>query len=776
MRKHRVDERAALATATLAGAVAAASGASPTGSTPVDSVLIVLSVGLVTWASATAPWWAVAAIAGVSAAVAGSIPWLIVGLAAFAGGLWIGVERRDLPIARAAVTGTALNVLIRSDLDRMLGLSAIVGIGCAVAVFALGLRRRSRRTRQRVLLGLGGAVVAAVIATAGLAAAAGLGAGDLRDGSTAARAGIDLLNDGDYRQAATQFEQAATSFDGASDALTQPWAQPAQLVPVVAQNRTAAAELAATAATASRALSEALALIDPDQLRLVNGRIDVAAIELIEQPFLDVQAAIDDLVATLNEVASPWLVAPLQDRLIDLDREIADAQPKVDNAVTAVQLAPAMLGADGERRYFIAFTTPAETRGLGGFMGNWAVLTANDGRLAIADFGRTLDLNRGGTTSGTGRTLDGPPEWLDQWGDYGFTSGRNGGTEAEPWSNVTISPQFPSTGDVIAQLLAQSGGGEVDGVFAMDPYVLRALLGLTGPVTVAGSPGASTNGSTTQLDEGNVIDFLLVDQYEIDDSEDRVDLLAAVSQATVQRVLGGALPSPAVLAKDLSPLAAQGRLVGWARDDDEQALFDAIHLSGALPDLAGGDGVAVVLNNAGANKLDVYLARELAYDATVDTHTGEVAATATVTLTNTAPSSGLPDGVIGNYTGDDPGTNRTLISLYSALPIESATVSTGDAGSSAGAGDPEPFEMARGTEAGWLVGSAFLVIPPGETVTVTYELAGTLPLPDGYTLAVRPQPIVADEIQRLRVVATDGTELVDESGAATEARVERSHE
>ncbi len=86
-------------------------------------------------------------------------------------------------------------------------------------------------------------------------------------------------------------------------------------------------------------------------------------------------------------MASPWLIAPLQDRLADLDDDIDDAKPKLDNVVTAVQVAPAMLGADGERRYFIAFTTPAETRGLGGFMGNWAELTANDGRLAIADFG-----------------------------------------------------------------------------------------------------------------------------------------------------------------------------------------------------------------------------------------------------------------------------------------------------------------------------------------------------------------------------------------------------
>ena len=97
-----------------------------------------------------------------------------------------------------------------------------------------------------------------------------------------------------------------------------------------------------------------------------------------------------------------------------------------------------------------------------------------------------------------------------------------------------------------------------------------------------------------------------------------------------------------------------------------------------MPSVEGRDGLAVVFNNAGANKLDVYLEREVDYDATVDTTTGATTATATVTLTNRGPSSGLPDGVIGNYTGDAPGSNRILVSLYSVLPVTSASVRTPD--------------------------------------------------------------------------------------------------
>ncbi|MGA7757511.1 MAG: DUF4012 domain-containing protein, partial [Ilumatobacteraceae bacterium] len=420
-----------------------------------------------------------------------------------------------------------------------------------------------------------------------------------------------------------------------------------------------------------------------------------------------------------------------------------DNEERVDNAVKAVRLAPQLLGADGPRRYFVAFTTPAEARGMGGFMGNWAVLTATDGRIRLSDFGRTRELNLGGRDQ---RFVTGPEDWLEQWGRYGFTNGPDGSTSDTPWSNISISPVFPSTAQVIEELLPQSGGPEIDGVFAFDPQVLEALLSMTGPVTV--------EGSERRLDESNVLQFLLVDQYEIDDRRSRVDLLEDVSRATLQRVLGGALPNPTVVARELGPMVAQGRLAGWAGDADEQALFESVGLASSLPALDGGDGIAAVFNNAGPNKIDVYLERDLTYTAVVDERTGTVSATMQLTLTNTADPDGLPEGVVGNYTGDPLGTNRTLLSLYSALPLVEATV------------DGKPLVMRAGEEVGWLVNSAFLGIPPGGSITVTAVYEGELDLPIGYTLALRPQPMVVPERRTIDVSSADGSTLISESGVA----------
>ena len=98
------------------------------------------------------------------------------------------------------------------------------------------------------------------------------------------------------------------------------------------------------------------------------------------------------------------------------------------------------------------------------------------------------------------------------------------------------------------------------------------------------------------------------------------------------------------------------------------------------------------------------------------------------------------------------------------MSVTSASLQTAD-------GEVSGFQVEVGAEAGWMTGSAFIVVPPGESVTLVFELAGTVPLDDGYSLAVRPQPMVIDEQLSVSVVDTDGQPLVVHHGPSTRARV-----
>ena len=366
---------------------------------------------------------------------------------------------------------------------------------------------------------------------------------------------------------------------------------------------------------ASEQLAAAFRVVDPEQLRLVGGRFDLDAVRLIEQPFVAVQSVVADLGPRVDRADSPWLVSSVGSRLDDLDAELADVAPDVDDAVDAIRLAPgSLLGADGQRRYFVAFTTPAEARGLGGFMGNWAVLTAVDGRIRLSEFGRTRDLNLGGVSP---RYVTGPADFLEQWGRYGFTNGPGGSASPTPWSTVTVSPVLSSTAQVIDELLPQSGVAPVDGAFVIEPEVLEALVGLTGPISV--------DGSDIRLDE---IERPCSSSWSTSTRSTTTPTGWTSSRACRER-RSRRCSAGDCRRRRWSPRSSRR---WWPRDDcsalatdpDEQDLFESIGLANALPSLDGGDGIAAVFNNAGPNKIDVYLERELSYTAVVDERSGIV--------------------------------------------------------------------------------------------------------------------------------------------------------
>ena len=168
-------------------------------------------------------------------------------------------------------------------------------------------------------------------------------------------------------------------------------------------------------------------------------------------------------------------------------------------------------------------------------------------------------------------------------------------------------------------------------------------------------------------------------------------------------------------------------------------------MCGALP-AYDSDGLAIMFNNAAANKIDDLLDASAVYDVQPDLAAGTAEATLTITLTNTAPSTGLPPVIIGNSVGLPPGTNSTYLSVYSALPFVEATL------------DGEPYPFSVGADKGYLVATSFIDIPPGETVVVQLLLEGGLDLSDGYSLVVRTPPTV----RPFRTQIIEGETTLDE--------------
>ena len=706
----------------LAGLSATFAGLHPTGSTVVDVVLVAVSAGAVTWSAATAPWWTVMAASGIAAAFADGAVWVSIGLAGALIGFFIGLKERSMPWARAVAVLVAVHVFARSREVGFFGLSAIIALVVLSSVFVLGVRRRSRSVRKRVWLSCGGVLVGVVLAMAGLAIAGLAARAPLQEGNRQAHAGLTALNAGDIPKAATAFRAAADAFTKADGDLSAPWAQPGRLMPMVAQNRDALAGLAAHGADALGVAATALAGIDTSTLRVVNGRIDIDAVRALVQPFTNLRAAILDLGSTIANVRSPWLIAPLKDRLASLNADVVKNAVRAENAVRAANAAPGLLGGSGVRHYFVAFTTPAEARGLGGFMGNWAELTIDKGHITMSNFGRAGDLSSGGPNP-DGRTIIGPQEFIDHWGRFGFVDPVDGTTGLVPWSNITMAPDFPMVAQVIAELYPQSGGRQIDGVFYLDPEAMAKLVSITGPLTV--------DGVAAPITAANFVKFIVKDQYLIATKDQRVELLDVIAHTVVEKLFATSLPPPADLARLFGPLARQDRLMAWSATPAEEDLFQRVGMAGAFPQLNGADGVAVTVDNASGNKIDAYLHVDVKYDA-VRGSGGDTTGTVTVKLTNSAPASGLPAYVTGNLVNLPEGTNHTFLTVYTALAVTDATL------------DGQPVGLESSETFGWNSAATFLDIAPGQSRTLTLQTEGTLPAVP-YRFVTRMQTLAVNE-------------------------------
>jgi hypothetical protein len=425
------------------------------------------------------------------------------------------------------------------------------------------------------------------------------------------------------------------------------------------------------------------------------------------------------LADVVADAENQWLVDPLQRRLRDTAADVETRREQGETALAAVRRAPAILGADEPKVYFVAFVTPAEVRGSLGFMGNWAELTVDAGEITMSDFGRHTDLREGGDPS-TWRidpTTDDMEEFLDRYGRIGFANRPGGVASPQIWQIVTASPHFPSTGEVIAQLYPQSGGRPIDGVFALDAKAMAAMLEFTGPISAAELPDdVDIAGLPAELHADNAEQFLLFDQYLRfeDDNPDRIDALEVLSTLTVERLLAGALPGPTDLGRVLKPLASNGHLAAWMVDPDAQDLITTMGFDRALPALDGGDGVALALNNGSGNKIEVFLGADVTYRRSIDPDTGLLQGVLTVDLTNDAPAGGLPRYVIGNSVGLPLGSNRLLVSMYAPFPYNAATL------------DGEPVEMTLDTEQGWSLMGHTVDIAPGDTRTLEMQFSGVL--------------------------------------------------
>ncbi len=657
----------------------------------------------------------------------------------------------------AAVGALGVQIVLRWPPEGFHGLPTLAATALVAILAVSAWWRSSARIRRRVLLVVGGLGAGAVVLSLPIVIATLLVRGEAMAGETAAKAALSNIGGASSTVVVADLQRATTDTTDAASTLSGWITAGARVVPLVAQQARFLTGTLTSAAQATSVAARQTPSIDYHRLGYHHGKIDLARLTAMEGPMRILDRQLRTTDHQLTGLGSSWLVGPLEDRVVSLRTEIGRAQHSADLAVEAAKVLPAMLGGDGVRHYFIAFMSPSESRGYDGFVGSYGLLTADDGHVSLTQSGQPADLEA--LLPPGGATLRGVPGFLARYSQF---------DPGKYVRDATFSPDLPTVASVLDQEYVQAGGVPVDGVLAIDPYGLAALLHFTGAIQVPGLP--------VPLTSHNAAYVLLKEQYTTFDAGEtnadllRHDFLQDALHVAFDKLVNGSLPAPKTLAAVMDPAVVQGRISFWSFHRSEQPLLRRLGIDGSFPATRGGDLLAVTTQNAAGNKIDAFLHTSVLDHVTFNPSNGDVSSEVTITLKNDAPPSGLPPIVINSVEpGLAPGTNQTWLTLYSPLVFENAS------------SDGEPETLSSGAEVGVKAYSTYLDVPPDATVTLRVDLAGRVASRDAFAMSVRLQPAANPERYVLEVTpagawrsaTTDGSAYWNLSAAMRQRRVFR---
>jgi hypothetical protein len=329
------------------------------------------------------------------------------------------------------------------------------------------------------------------------------------------------------------------------------------------------------------------------------------------------------------------LLAPLASRRNELSDRLDELRGGLLRGSIAGRALAQLLA--GPRRYLLIAANNSEMRaGSGMFLSLGELETAN-GALRLGQMTSVNDIE--------------VPPGIPLEGDYAAHWAWLKPTE--DWRNLMLSPRFEVSAALAAQMWTATGHAPVDGVLALDPVTVQAVLAATGPVSV--------EGATISAD--NVLEELLYRQYlrfPVDETPERREQLAAIAEATFVALERGGVVLPD-LAGGLARAVRGRHLMAWSSRPDEQEAWAAAGVDGGLDS----DSLLLSVLNRSGTKLDHFL--HVSADLRLDVQEAGTDCTLRVVLENRVPP-GQPPYVSGPYRDSGVGEGVYLGILVATLP------------------------------------------------------------------------------------------------------------
>ena len=361
------------------------------------------------------------------------------------------------------------------------------------------------------------------------------------------------------------------------------------------------------------------------------------------------------------------------------------------------------------KRYMIIMQNDKEIRPTGGFMTNYATFKITNG-LLDSDF-----------TSKDMYSIDLTLQPLDDAG-YDFPDAPVAYMrllKVERWfiRDMNASPDLVTSMDQFMKFYTMAGRYNpyeikpVDGIFAIDTFVIQELLDVTGAVTVNG---------ITYTKDNVVLELEKIASLALAEQSNRKKVLGDLMQGMLINVFqSDSSIWPKLIEKSVD-LATRKHISAYIFDPEAQALIDSYGFGGRITEKVDGDYLMVVSTNLGGDKTNWFTSKEV-------THTLEKS------------NNKWMDTVKIKYTYTQPGDEfialvkrfRDWVRVYAPIGSELVSVE--------GSEDPSLNLTDQERNKVWF--SGYVELGPGESkeMTFKYYLPADVKIDKVYNLNIQKQ-------------------------------------
>lgn len=538
------------------------------------------------------------------------------------------------------------------------------------------------------------------------------------NGAKIQAAGLSALNSFSKGASALQqndFSLAANDFASANQNFTTAQAKLNQLSGTVSA-------ILSTLPQTQGAYASGSALVSAGQSLTKSAQLFASALDDMKNTTTDSPVVKLDILSAYLEKMEPLLTDATNElKAVDVhslpSSQQASVQLVIDSTPTLAEAVSTFLqfnhslrqliGGDGAMRYLVLFQNNAEMRPTGGFIGSYADITLDNGKIV------NVDIPGGGSYDLEGQlslfeNAPAPMQLLRARWEFQDTN----------WF-----PDFPTSAQTLLNFYSHAGGPTVDGVIAINASFFADLLKILGPVDMP------SYGKTITSDN-----FLNTTQKIVEQDYDKTtnkpkQFIADLAPTVLDRVQSADAGDFVSILERLSEGLAERDIQLYFQNADLMKTITDLGWSGAVTQTSG-DSLMVIDTNLGGGKTDLVIKESV--DAQVDIQDdGSIIDTVTVTRTHNG-TSGDPFTGVNNvdYQRVYVPAGSTLVSASGDFAPPAATlfktsdVALGDDATLSAVTGAVSTDAASGTaineEFGKTVFGNWVQTKPGATSTVRY--------------------------------------------------------